>query len=81
MALVRGTGAARNSIPVYHPGKIDADGIAQVAALSPAVIYSFYYRNLLPDAMLNALAPWVHTICTVRCCQNIAGARRSIGCS
>ncbi len=46
--------AARNSIPVFTPDHVDADVIAQVAGLSPEVIYSVYYRYLLPDAILNA---------------------------
>ncbi len=46
--------AARNSIPVYSPERIDADLIARVAALGPAVIYSIYYRHLLPDVILNS---------------------------
>ncbi len=45
--------AARNSIPVFTPERADADVIAQVAALRPEIIYSAYYRHLLPDAILN----------------------------
>jgi methionyl-tRNA formyltransferase len=48
--------ARANSIPVYLHEKIAAEEIAQVAALRPAIIYSFYYRNLLPADLL-ALAP------------------------
>jgi methionyl-tRNA formyltransferase len=48
--------ARANSIPVYAPQKIGAEEIAQVAALRPAIIYSFYYRNLLPTELI-ALAP------------------------
>jgi methionyl-tRNA formyltransferase len=48
--------ARANSIPVYLPDKIGDDEIAQVAALRPAIIYSFYYRNLLPSELI-ALAP------------------------
>jgi len=48
--------ARAHSIPVYLPDKIGTDEIAQVAALRPAIIYSFYYRNLL-SAELIALAP------------------------
>ncbi|MEA2649893.1 MAG: UDP-4-amino-4-deoxy-L-arabinose formyltransferase / UDP-glucuronic acid dehydrogenase [Candidatus Binataceae bacterium] len=48
--------ARANSIAVYTPVKIGADQITRVAALGPAVIYSYYYRNLLP-AELIALAP------------------------
>jgi UDP-4-amino-4-deoxy-L-arabinose formyltransferase/UDP-glucuronic acid dehydrogenase (UDP-4-keto-hexauronic acid decarboxylating) len=46
--------AARNSIPVFTPERVDAKVIAQVAALHPATIYSVYYRNLLPDAILHS---------------------------
>jgi methionyl-tRNA formyltransferase len=48
--------ARANAVPVFLPDKIGADEIAQVAAIRPAIIYSFYYRNLLP-AELIALAP------------------------
>ncbi len=48
--------ARANSIPVYLPEKIGPGEIAQVAALRPAIIHSFYYRNLLP-AELIAMAP------------------------
>lgn len=46
--------AARNSIPTFTPERVDAGVIAQVAALHPDVIYSVYYRYLLPDAILNS---------------------------
>jgi methionyl-tRNA formyltransferase len=45
--------AARHAIPVATAEKLDA---AEIAALKPAVIYSFYYRNLIPSAVLR-LAP------------------------
>ncbi len=45
--------AARHSIPVFSPERVNADVIAQVAALQPEIIYSVYYRYLLPDAILN----------------------------
>jgi methionyl-tRNA formyltransferase len=48
--------ARTNSIAVHTPEKISAEEIAQIAALRPAVIYSFFYRNLLPSELL-ALAP------------------------
>jgi methionyl-tRNA formyltransferase len=48
--------ASANSIAVHTPEKIGAEEIAQVAALRPAVIYSFYYRNLLPPELIT-LAP------------------------
>jgi methionyl-tRNA formyltransferase len=46
--------ARRNSIPVYAPATIDAEVISQVAALKPDIIYSVYYRFLLPDAILKS---------------------------
>lgn len=46
--------AERNSVPVFKPEKIDAASIAQIAALKPEVIYSFYYRFLLPGEVLGA---------------------------
>ena len=48
--------ARANSIPVHSPDKIDADWIGQIAAMRPAVIYSFYYRNLLPESVLRLAA-------------------------
>ncbi len=48
--------ARAHSIPVYLPDKIGTEEIAQVSALRPAIIYSFYYRNLLPSELI-ALAP------------------------
>lgn len=43
-------------IPVYTADRLDAPWIEKIAAMRPAVIYSFYYRDLLPEAVL-ALAP------------------------
>jgi methionyl-tRNA formyltransferase len=48
--------AERNRVPVHYPAKIDADWTARIAAMKPAVIYSFYYRYLLSESVL-ALAP------------------------
>ena len=52
MALVRRAGAPPR-VPVYTPERLDAPWIERIAAMRPAIIYSFYYRNLLPDAMLR----------------------------
>src|SRR5207237_10482771 len=41
---------ARNSIPVFAPDQVDNEVIGRVAELHPDVIYSVYYRYLLPDA-------------------------------
>jgi UDP-4-amino-4-deoxy-L-arabinose formyltransferase/UDP-glucuronic acid dehydrogenase (UDP-4-keto-hexauronic acid decarboxylating) len=46
--------AARNAIPVFTPDRVDADMVARVVALRPNLIYSAYYRFLLPDAILNS---------------------------
>ncbi len=48
--------ARRNSIPVHTPEKLDRGWIDQIAALHPAIIYSFYYRYLIPGELLR-LAP------------------------
>jgi methionyl-tRNA formyltransferase len=45
--------AQTNAIPVHTPVTIGAAEIATLRGLDPAVIYSFYYRNLLPDAVLQ----------------------------
>jgi methionyl-tRNA formyltransferase len=45
--------AQTNAIPVHTPATIGAAEIATLRGLDPAVIYSFYYRNLLPDAVLQ----------------------------
>ena len=48
--------ARAHQLPVYAPEKLDQRWTAIIAAMRPAVIYSFYYRNLLPEAVLR-LAP------------------------
>jgi methionyl-tRNA formyltransferase len=48
--------ASANSIPVYVPASLDGTHIDAIRRFEPAVIYSFYYRNLLPDSLLK-LAP------------------------
>jgi len=48
--------AARNNIAVHYPDQIDSGWSAKIAALRPAIIYSFSYRNLLPEEVLR-LAP------------------------
>src|ERR1700687_6169989 len=48
--------ARAHSIPVHTPEKLDEEWIAKIAAINPAAIYSFYYRNLLPELLLT-LAP------------------------
>ncbi len=46
--------ARGRDIPVYTPERLDPSWIERIAALRPAILYSFYYRNLLPDAVLRA---------------------------
>lgn len=48
--------ARANAIPAYTAERLDPPWIAEIAAMRPAVIYSFYYRNLLPEPLI-ALAP------------------------
>ncbi len=48
--------ARSRSIPIYTPDALDDAWIDRIAALAPDVIYSFYYRNLLPERVLR-LAP------------------------
>jgi methionyl-tRNA formyltransferase len=46
--------AAAHAIPVHTTEEFDERAIALVRALDPAIIYSVYYRRLLPDAILRA---------------------------
>lgn len=48
--------ARRHSIPVHTPERISEEWIARIEAMRPAIIYSFYYRHLLSEAVLK-LAP------------------------
>ena len=48
--------ARRHGVPVYTPERLDAPWIERIVAMRPAIIYSFYYRNLLPEALLR-IAP------------------------
>ncbi|HTT74603.1 MAG TPA: formyltransferase [Candidatus Binataceae bacterium] len=43
-------------IPIFTPEKLDSGWIARIGAMKPSIIYSFYYRNLLPAEVLR-LAP------------------------
>lgn len=45
--------AADASIPVFTPEKLTQEWTDRITAASPDVIYSFYYRNLLPEAVLR----------------------------
>ncbi len=43
-----------NGIPVHTPERLGDSQVAQIQALRPDVIYSFYYRHLLPAPVLEA---------------------------
>jgi len=45
--------ARRHGVATYTPQRLDAPWIERIALMRPAVIYSFYYRNLLPDDVLR----------------------------
>lgn len=49
--------------------------IERIREIKPDVLFSFYYRNLLCDDILN-IAPQRLLTCMVHCCRNIAAARR-----
>lgn len=44
--------ATNAGIPVHTIDAVNEASAAQVAAMKPAVIYSFYFRNLIPDGVL-----------------------------
>ena len=46
--------ARRRGVPVYTPERLDEPWLERVTGMRPAIIYSFYYRNLLPQALLRA---------------------------
>jgi len=45
--------ARDHRVPVFCPQKMDETEIERVRAMKPAVIYSFFYRNLLPQPLLD----------------------------
>src|SRR5215469_3311223 len=45
--------AAQHGIPVSMTDNFDQGWLAKIAAMQPAVIYSFYYRQLLPAELLR----------------------------
>ncbi len=45
--------AVRSGIPLHYAEKIDDGWIATIEAMKPDVIYSFFYRNLLPERLLD----------------------------
>jgi methionyl-tRNA formyltransferase len=48
--------ARQHGIPVFVTDSLDETWWAQIAALEPSILYSFFYRNLLPLELLK-LAP------------------------
>ena len=44
--------AAEHDVPCITPAQVDAAVVAQVAACAPDLVFSFYYRNMLPAAVL-----------------------------
>lgn len=71
---------ASKGIPVHAPE--DANHplwIERIAKLNPEYIFSFYYRNLLSEALL-ATAKKARSTCTARCCHTTAVAHRRTGC-
>lgn len=47
--------ATQHNVPVFTEG-VDTESLEKIAALKPAVIYSFSYRDLIPETLLE-LAP------------------------
>ncbi|MGD0672928.1 MAG: formyltransferase [Candidatus Binatus sp.] len=48
--------AAQHGVPVHTDDGADSGSATRIGALKPAVIYSFYYRHLIPESVL-AVAP------------------------
>jgi methionyl-tRNA formyltransferase len=48
--------ARQNCIPIFTAEDLDSDWRLRIAAMQPSVFYSFFYRKLLPQPLLN-LAP------------------------
>jgi methionyl-tRNA formyltransferase len=44
--------ARSHNIAVHYPGQIDAEWTAKIAAMNPAIIYSFSYRHLIAEEVL-----------------------------
>ena len=44
--------AIKHNIPVFRPKKIDADACAHIQKLNPDIIFSFYFRRLIPDEII-----------------------------
>ncbi|HJU09862.1 MAG TPA: formyltransferase [Candidatus Binataceae bacterium] len=48
--------AHQHGIPVFVADRLDGVWLARIASMRPSVIYSFFYRALLPEELLN-IAP------------------------
>lgn len=44
--------AKEHNIPVFRPAKIDADATEHILKLNPDIIFSFYFRRLIPDEII-----------------------------
>ena len=79
-----GGGRVRNwprthGVPVYYARKLETRRMPKIGALNPPIIYSFYYRHLIPESVLELGSARRFNL-HGRCCPRIAVARRSIGC-
>lgn len=45
--------AERHGLPVFAPERMGADDVARLGAWQPDFLFSFYYRRLLPQAVLD----------------------------
>lgn len=44
--------ARENNIPVFRPKKIDEEAVAHIKQLKPELIFSFYFRRLIPNEII-----------------------------
>ena len=74
------TSRPSSASPWIAPADSNApDVVARVAALAPDFLFCFYYRHMLPAALLALRARAARSTCTARCCRSTAAARRSTG--
>lgn len=45
--------AEKHDLPVFTPAKLDAEWVERLRRWQPEFLFSFYYRNLLPTAVLE----------------------------
>jgi methionyl-tRNA formyltransferase len=72
---VADTAAELNLSFIYGEDPTDPALAEAVRAAKPDVIFSFYYRSMIPADLL-AVAPQAPSTCMVRCCRSIAVACR-----